>query len=195
MIVPDEKFPALLVLGLVSLMTSCQSAPSRLYSLEPVAAAAVVPYAGPALRVDAVHVPPAMDRVEILTTAAPGELKINDFDHWAAPLGRLVRQTLTDDLIARLPKGRVIFPHLEKTPDAIGIDVDILAFSADTRGARLEASWTVTSGKSNPHPAERSVSLLNEAPTTGAPATARALSAMLAQLADRISDDLISAPN
>jgi uncharacterized lipoprotein YmbA len=110
------------------------------------AASAIAPYVGPALRVDSVHVPPSMDRIEITTERAPGEFRINDLDHWAAPLARLARQTLTADLVLRLPAGRVIFPHLDKTQGAIGISVDILAFSAGAKGARLEASWTVTSG-------------------------------------------------
>jgi uncharacterized lipoprotein YmbA len=161
--------------------------------LEPIAtAAAIGPYSGPALRIDSVHVPPSMDRIEITTERAPGEIRINDLDHWAAPLGQLVRQALTADLMARLPEGRVIFPHLVKSQGAIGINLDILAFSADAKGRRLEASWIMTSDDSKPASAPRTVLLEDDTPTAGAAATARALSVLLAQLADRISDELVA---
>jgi uncharacterized lipoprotein YmbA len=161
--------------------------------LEPIAAAAAIgPYSGPALRIDSVHVPPSMDRIEITTERAPGEIRINDLDHWAAPLGQLVRQALTADLSVRLPEGRVIFPHLAKPQGAIGINLDILAFSADAKGSRLEASWIMTSDDSKPASAPRTVLLEDHTPTEGAAATARALSALLAQLADRIADELVA---
>jgi uncharacterized lipoprotein YmbA len=133
-----------------------------------------------------------MDRIEITTERAPGELRINDLNHWAAPLGQLVRQALTADLKVRLPEGRVIFPHIAKSAGAIGVNLDILAFSADARGTRLEASWVMTSDDVTPGAAPCTVSLEDATPTAGAAATARALSALLARLADRISKNLVA---
>lgn len=181
---------------LVALITSCQSSPTRLFTLETIGGtSAVPPYTGPLLRIDAVHIPPSLDRVEIVSDAAPGELKLSELDHWAAPLGRLMRETLTGDLLLRLPQGRVIFPHLEKSPGAIGINVELLAFSADQTGARLEASWSFTSEDARREPPHVAVSLRNDKPAVGAAAIARAMSDMLAQLADRISEDLPTARN
>ena len=156
----------LAVLGLVTLMASCRSAPTRLFTLEPIAGVSGIGrYSGPALRIDAVHIPPSLDRIAITTDLTPGELRINELDHWAAPPGQLVRQALTADL-------------------------DILAFSADAQGARLEASWIMTSDDSNPGSGGRTASLEDVTPTAGAAATARAWSTMLARLADRIAGDL-----
>jgi uncharacterized lipoprotein YmbA len=181
----------LAVLGLVTLMASCRSAPTRLFTLEPIAGVSGIGrYSGPALRIDAVHIPPSLDRIAITTDLTPGELRINELDHWAAPPGQLVRQALTADLAMRLPEGRVIFPHLAKSRGAIGLNVDILAFSADAQGARLEASWIMTSDDSNPGSGGRTASLEDVTPTAGAAATARAWSTMLARLADRIAGDL-----
>jgi uncharacterized protein len=178
---------------LLTLMASCRSAPTRIFTLEPIAAASAIGrYSGPALRVDAVHIPPSLDRIEITTEIAPGELRINDLDHWAAPLEQLMRQALTADLMARLPKGRMIAPHLTKSQGALGVNVDILEFSADAKGARLEASWIMTSDDSKPTSAHRAVLLEDDTPSAGAAATARALSTMLARLADRISGDLVA---
>ena len=184
-------FPTAAVL--VALM-ACRSAPTRLFTLEPVAASAIAPYAGPALRIDSVHIPPSLDRIEITTEMTPGELRINDLHHWAAPLEQLTRQALTADLMARLPDGKVIFPHLVKPRGGIGVNVDILAFSADAKGARLEASWVTTSDDSRTRAAVRAVLFDEDTPSSSAAATARALSALLAQLADRIADELVAGP-
>jgi uncharacterized lipoprotein YmbA len=180
----------------VALMASCRSVPTRIFTLEPIAAAATVgPYSGPPLRIDAVHMPPSLDRIEILTAMAPGELRINDLDHWAAPLGQLARQALTADLMARLPQGKVIFPQLTKSAGAIGVNVDILAFSTDAKGARLDASWIMTLDDSKPGSPASAELLENDTPGADAAATARALSALLARLADQIAQDLVNRPN
>jgi uncharacterized lipoprotein YmbA len=193
MIVRRAKALSLAAAALVALMTSCRSAPTRLFTLEPIAAAsAIPPYAGPALRLDSVHIPPSLDRIEITTEIVPGELKISDLEHWAAPLGQLVRQTLTVDLMVRLPEGRVISPHLAESQGAISVSVDILAFSANERGSRLEVNWIVTSDDSNPGTAGHTVLFQDDTPTAGAIATARTLSKMLGQLADRITEDLVA---
>jgi uncharacterized lipoprotein YmbA len=131
-----------------------------------------------------------MDRIEITTEMAPGEFRINDLDHWAAPLGQMVRQALTEDLMVRLPEGRVISPHLPKPQGAIGIDLDIIAFSADAKGTRLEASWMINPRDSKPRLAPRMLVLKDDTSSPGAVATARALSELLAKLADRISEEL-----
>ncbi len=175
---------------LVALLASCLSAPTRIFTLEPIAAAAIVPYGGPALRIDSVHVPPPMDRIEIMTERAPGEFRINDLDHWAAPLAQMVRQVLTADLVVRLPEGRVIFPNLAKSTGALGVDLDILAVSADAKGTYLEASWMINSDDSKLRLARRTVLLKGYTPSSNAAATTRALSQLLGQLADRISEEL-----
>ncbi len=167
-------------------MAACRSAPTRLFVPEPVApTVSAGPYDGPPVRVDAVHVPPSLDRVEMLGDIAPGELQIDDFDHWAAPLGLLARQTLTADLAARLPAGRVISPSLAKPPGAASLAVDILAFSADKHGARLEASWVLTPTRHAP--GASAVVVRTENPSATPAAMAGALSDLLAALADRIA--------
>jgi hypothetical protein len=174
-------------------MASCRGAPTRLFVPESVApTVSPRPYDGPPIRVDAVHVPPSLDRVQMLGDIAPGELQVDDHDHWAAPLGLLARQTLTADLAARLPAGRVLFPSLAKPPGAQSLAVDILAFTADKHGARLEASWGLSStlhGRDSSAPA---VVLQYDHPSATPAAMAGALSDLLAQLADRIAAYLAS---
>ncbi len=174
-----------------AVLTACHSAPTRLYTLYGVApATGRTTYAGPPLRIDAVHVPPALDRIEVVDNLAPGELEISELDHWSAPLGQVARQALSADLVARLPEGRVVFPHLGKPEGALGIAVDVLDFNSDSHGTSMQASWIVTPAGAPVRSAGGTVTLRTDQPGTGAEATAQALSVLLGQLADRIAAEL-----
>lgn len=170
----------------LTLLAACQSAPTRTYTLYAVPVSASKDYGGPALRVDSVHMPAAIDRTEIMLDVAPGELKISDFDHWSAPLGEMARQALSQDLILRLPAGKVIFPHLIKPSGALGITVEILSFRTDRGNAQLTASWTVLPQAPNTAPKGGAASLSTPNSNGGALDTVRSLSTLLGQLADRI---------
>jgi uncharacterized protein len=174
------------------LMTACQSVSTRVFTVEPVVAASVASqYNGPPIRIDAVHIPPALDRIEILREVAPGEFEVSDLDHWVAPLGQVIRQTLTEDLIARLPQGRVIFPNLAKPAGTIGVSVDLLELSATRDGARLQVSWVGTSVESQPRSCGGTMVLRTALAGAGSAAMASALSTLLSQLADRIVAELL----
>jgi uncharacterized lipoprotein YmbA len=203
---------ALAAACLAGSLGACTTPPTRVYSLE-----AVAPAAGPAsaevtdapagapIRVDAVSVPPALDRSEIVSDEPRGRLRIHDLDHWPAPLGEAARQTLSADLDSRLAPGRLIFPHLPKPPDALGLSVDILSFHLDQGIARLEASWVISGPDLGS--LRRTVTLRRvawttpPAPPTGtatlaapdAAATASALGNLLADLADLIAASLTPA--
>jgi uncharacterized lipoprotein YmbA len=171
-------------------LCACHSAPTRIHALEATTPAARVDsYRAPPLRVDSVHVPLGWDRLEILSPTNAGELKIDDFDHWSAPLAQLVRQVLSADLDARLPAGTVVFPHLSKPPGALGINVDILDFTIGSSQGSMSASWSITPAAGSPS-ARRDVTMLHTALATSDPAAvAHAWSVLLGQLADRIAAD------
>jgi uncharacterized lipoprotein YmbA len=150
-------------------------------------------YQAPVLRVDSLSVPAGWDRIEILCPTVAGELKISDFDHWSAPLGQAARQALSADLSARLPAGSVIYPRLPKQSGALGINVDILEFSIAGSRVSMQASWVITPGggaaAGSPAPKRSEALLLDAMPSTQPDAIARAWSALLGQLADRIAAD------
>ena len=173
-------------------LASCRSAETRIFTLTDVAAGTRLDWQGPPLRVDAVHVPPGLDRLEIVSGVAPGELKIHDLAHWAAPLSQVARQALSLDLAARLPPDKVASPHLPKPDGALAVSVDILDFKLDAAGAQLRASWAFSR---NATTAQQHTVLL-QASATGhdAAGIALGLSALLAQLADRIAASLSDAP-
>ena len=174
-------------------LCACQSAPTRIYDLNPAPPATRTDtYRSPPLRIDAVHAPPGWDRIEILTPTAGGGLKIDDFDRWPAPLTQVIRQVLSADLDARLPSGSVIYPHLPKPGNALGIDVDILEFSIVSSQSSTSVSWVITPA-AGPQAARRNVTTLhNPVASTDAAAVARAWSELIGQLADRIAADAAS---
>ena len=188
----NPKIAGAAVLAALSLC-ACHSAPTRIYDLNPAPPVTRVDaYRAPPLRIDAVHVPAGWDRIEILTPAAGGELKIDDFDHWAAPLPQVIRQALSADLDARLPSGTVVYPHLPKPSNALGINVDILEFSIASSQSSMSASWVITPA-AEPQAAQRNVTTLhNPVASTDAAAVAHAWSELIGQLADRIAADAAS---
>jgi uncharacterized protein len=171
----------------------CRSAPTRIYILAPAAPASHIDvYHAPALRVDTLSVPAGWDRIEILRVSAAGTLQISDFDHWAAPLGQMARQTLSDDLDQRLPSGSVIYPRLSKPSGALGVNVDILDFDIVASQASMRASWIIVPA-GDPPDAKRSAASLRSSMSSGGPAAvAHAWSDLIGQLADRIAADAAS---
>lgn len=183
--------PIALVTAMAVLAGCAGGVPTRFYSLEPVPPTAVLkgPYSGPAVQLRAVHIPAAMDRMEILRELAPGQSQVRESDHWAAPLGQAARQALTEDLLARLPPGIVIFPNIPRPAGAAELSVDILAFRVTGGVAVMDVSWNldVPSETSHAPGSTQQLHLRMAAGSDGAADTAQAFSALLAQLADRIA--------
>ena len=171
----------------------CHSAPTRIYTLGRAAPASRMDvYQAPALRVDMLNVPAGWDRIEILKLSAAGTLQINDFDHWAAPLAQMARQTLSDDLDQRLPSSSVIYPRLPKPIGALGVNVDILEFSVASSQASMRVSWVIAPAAGS-QTAKRGLASLHESLTSPEPAAvAHAWSKLIGQLADRIAADAAS---
>jgi uncharacterized lipoprotein YmbA len=171
----------------------CRSASTHIYALGPTAPASHIDtYHAPALRVDTLNVPASWDRIEILKLSAAGTLQISDFDHWAAPLAQMARQTLSDDLDQRLPAGSVIYPRLPKPIGALGVNIDILDFNIVASQALMRASWIIVPS-GDAQGAKRNAASLRSSMSSEEPAAvAHAWSDLIGQLADRIAADTIS---
>jgi uncharacterized lipoprotein YmbA len=177
-----------MILLAASALAGCAGAPTRFYTLDAAPAAGPVQsdYAGPAIRVDAVHIPPALDRPELVRETAKNHLIVSDNDHWAAPLGEMVRRTLTQDLSARLPAGKVIFPDAPKPPGSAGVVIDILAISPSGGEVVMDVSWTVLSPSAKPEQASRPAADQHAARLT-TPQAARGVAGDAAELSDLTS--------
>lgn len=155
----DRPFATFLLFGVsIVILSDCASSPpSRFYSLSAmpaggaVAAIAAVRPAAP-VRVVAVHIPPMLDRQEIARPSAGDQLVINGEERWAAPFDEMVQETLTRDLLERLPAGEVILPAAPAPAQVDSIIVNILEFQSDVAGSVVfQGSWSLlTPGAANP---------------------------------------------
>jgi uncharacterized lipoprotein YmbA len=178
----------LLALGLCA----CAGAPTRFYTLQPTApeAQARAAYAGPPVRVDAVHIPASLDRPELVRDDGGDRFTVSDNDHWAAPVGELLRRVLTQDLAALLPADKVVFPDAPKLPGSQGLVVDILSITPSAGGVVMQASWTVLPAPKAAVAHQRSVTLTVPSAGAGVQGNATELSALAGELAAAIARDL-----
>ena len=168
------------------LMAGCASTATRFWTIEPAAVSALpVVAATPAapIRIAAVHLPLAIDRLEVVSHDEVDRVKVMDFDRWSAPPGDLMRRALTQDLIAVLPRGSVVYPEAPVPAATRNIVVDVLDLRRDGDRYVMQASWSLA------EPAGASHQLQLEA-TAGAgdvAAQVDKLAAMMAQLAGSIA--------
>ena len=179
------------------LLLGCAGASTRFYTLEPIAPApgAAQAYGGAPFRIDAVHIPASLDRPELVRDDGGGRFTVSDDNHWAAPVGELLRRVLTQDLSARLPGGKVIYPEAPKLPGSSGLVVDILSISPSGDRVAMDASWTLVSaaGADGGHPAvwrQRTVRVTTALSGPGVEGNATTLSALAGELATAIAQDL-----
>jgi len=143
------KKTAFVIAGAVTLFGCATSPPTQMFTLDSVAASSGIgaTYVGAPIKVDVVQIPPSLNRPELVRQLGPDLLQVEDFAHWSAPLGQLARTALTQDLAARLPPGRVIYPDASSPRDARGLSVNILAFASSAGAAYLDVSWTLVEGE------------------------------------------------
>lgn len=186
----------LAAIGFVVLLAACGSSPpTRFYTLDPVPphASAAVPSAELRVKLAAVHIPPALDRQEMVREQAPDQLAVSDQNRWGAPLGEMIQRVLTQDLTARLGPDRVLLPEEPASDQVDQIVLDILQFdSGPTGSVTFDGSWSlVRSGSDKPlidcHVHERE----SAAPGDYA-SDATAMSRILGRLADKIAGAVAS---
>ena len=177
-----------------ALLAGCASAPTRFFTLDPVAPAqpSAAAYPGPPVKVLAVNIPPALDREELVSETAPGEVKVHDLEHWAAPLGLTARQVLVQDLAGRLPAGAVLGPASPGGDGVATLSVDVVSFHAGPEGAQMQASWNAAlPGVAGPQVFRSTLMTLQAAGASpGGAGAARAFSALLGQVSDQIAATL-----
>ncbi len=178
--------PAVLLLSLLGACAS--SPPTRFFALDAVEpAAAPTGTAGDPVRIDAVHIPPTLDRSAIVRGERGHQLEISSQDRWAGDLGEMIGRVLTQDLASRLPSGMVIAPDSPAPASARGLVVDILTFQPQSRGeVVLDVDWTLLQGTQS-NPVMRQSEHLTAPAVPSAQGEAAAMSTLLGQLADRMA--------
>lgn len=175
-------------------LSGCGSSPAATFlTLTPTPPVTVNAYRGPPLRVPFLRVPVTLDRPEFVQQVA-NTVIVSDFDRWAAPLGRLARDTLIQNLQARLPAGKVLPPDAGATVPEVRVEATILSFTTVDGQAVLTLSYRIvpaqpaasTSVTASPRP----VTLRAPLAADDAVSQAGAWSVLLGQLSDRIVGDV-----
>lgn len=178
-------------LALATLAGCGHSAPTRYFSLDAVPPSAPLATAKASMapvQLGAVRVPASLDRPEIVAQDARYQVSVRDDDHWAAPFAQMIRRTLAQDLLARLPPGSFVLPGAPAPTGARGIVVTVLDLRANANGQMtFEGSWTLTAGEHATAVMTQEVSLTEPLSSSDSMAIAAALSRVLGQLADRIA--------
>jgi uncharacterized lipoprotein YmbA len=175
------------------LICACASSPPfRFFVLDPIAPAGdVAEAAGNPVQIASVRVPPMLDRREIVREEAPNKLTISHQNRWGAPLPDMTQRVLSQNLMLRLPAGRVVLPEQPAPAGTSSISVDILQFGVDASGTVvLEGSWSLVPSGTDLAAANHRFHLNQRAVAGDYADQARAMSTLLGQLADSIIHEL-----
>lgn len=145
--------------------------------------------AGLPVGIDAVELPPAVDRREIVARDSDGHLDLRGTELWAGPFEAMVIHTLAFDLAGRLPEGMVILPGQSKPAAMRSINLIIEELEAGPDPILvLDARWILRAQDSagTTHHERIAIDLASLESAEIASGTSRALAA----LADRIVAEL-----
>lgn len=179
------------VCALAIVSAGCGSSPpSRFYTLS--AAAAPAPAAGPSdlsVAVGPVSVPAMIDRPQIVVSAGPNQVRLDEFNRWAAPLQSNISRVVADNLIAMLGTTRVtLFPQTVSGAADYRAAIEVQSFeSTPGDAAALDALWTVSRARDGKSQSGRTT-VREPAPQNGFDGLAAAHSRALARLSRDIAD-------
>ena len=145
MIGPWSPLVVAIALSLAVLAACGRSAPTQFYTLRAMPPASAIQAAPTVpIRIARVEVPGTLDRPEIVREHANNQVKVDDLSQWWAPLGQLMRTTLIEDLIKRLPNGRVVPTDAPKPAATVDVSVEIVAVHETAGTLSIDVTWTQT---------------------------------------------------
>ncbi|MEZ0313513.1 MAG: membrane integrity-associated transporter subunit PqiC [Myxococcota bacterium] len=182
---------ALLLIALLA--TACgHSEPTRFYTLAPKAASNRTSYTGAPVRLEAVHLPPSVAGHRILHGSNDHEVTISSLERWTDELDFLMRQTLAQNLVTRLPQGVVVFPDAPRPRGSLAWVVDVLTLREVSGKLECEASWSLMASDL-PRAIERRQASYSAVVDGSGASTSEALSRITAELADAMAASLSEA--
>jgi uncharacterized lipoprotein YmbA len=127
---------------LVSAGVGCTSAPVRYYTLTPPPDKTLpAPEATLPIDVRVVHIPPQLNRSELMVRTGPTEVTLLDNERWASPVNDEIKDAVRLELQRRLGRPSGLHPSSTK----LTLDIDVQHLEAELgRYALLEASWSAT---------------------------------------------------
>lgn len=126
---------------LTALAAGCTSSPpSRYYTLSSVPVPAATP-SDLSVSVGPVSVPAVVDRPQIVVSTGPNQVRLDEFNRWAAPLQNNISRVVAENLVAMLGTPRVTLLSADADYRAV---IEVQSFeSAPGEAAMLDAVWTV----------------------------------------------------
>jgi uncharacterized lipoprotein YmbA len=136
------------ILTLITVVAGCASPPSRFYSLS-AATEPTAPSSNLSIAVGPVSVPAVVDRPQIVVNVGPNQVRLEEFNRWAAPLQNNIARVVADNLVLMLGTPRVILSEQLLSADAdYRAAIDVQSFqSAPGEAALLDAFWSVRRSK------------------------------------------------
>jgi uncharacterized protein len=134
-----------LVCVLAALAAGCAStAPSRFYTLSAASGPAATS-SNVSIAVGPVTVPAVVDRPQIVVNMGPNQVRLEEFNRWAAPLQNNIARVVADNLVVMLGTPRVTLLSADADYRAA---IEVQSFqSAPGEAAILDAVWTVRRSK------------------------------------------------
>jgi uncharacterized protein len=131
-----------------ALAAACASTPARFYTLGGTATPATTT-STLSVAVGPVSVPAVVDRPEIVVTTGPNQVRLDEFNRWAAPLQNSIARVVAENLVAMLGTPRVTLASQTLSADAdYRVTIEVQRFeSAPGEAATLDAVWAVRRAK------------------------------------------------
>lgn len=180
--------------GIVILATlalaSCGTSPKTHYftlAVIPAGAQGTTAITSP-VTVAAVHVPPSLDRLEMVRRTGANTVDVSSQDRWSAPLGDMVQRVLSQDLAARLTRDKLVPPDSPAPPHTAQIVLSIAQFGPTGGGVVvLDGSWSLLDHDRDAPILRRTIDLKMDSSTGDGSGQAAAMSQLLGQLATRMA--------
>ena len=173
----------------VILAAGCGSSPaSRFYTLSATPAPAGMA-SDVSVAVGPVSIPAVIDRPQIVVSAGPNQVRLDEFNRWAAPLQGNISRVVADNLSSLLGTPRVsLFPQTMSGAADYRIAIQVQSFdSAPGDAATLDAVWTVSRAKDGKSQTGRTA-VREAAPQGGFDGLAAAHSRALARMSRDIAE-------
>jgi uncharacterized lipoprotein YmbA len=148
-----------------------------------------------------VRLPGHLERPQLVTWAAPGELRIDEFLRWGEPLDAGLTRTLTENLVALLPDSFVArYPWRATAAPRCRVAVELRSFGLQPDGrVLLDGRWALlpTSGE---QPLARGAASFTRGPlprgAAGVDPTAEVetLSELIADLSREVANAVVALP-
>ena len=134
--------------ALAALPTGCTTPPSHLYTLNQTATVAAKSDANSSalyVVVGPVSIPPSVDLPQIVVRTTPNEVRVDEFNRWAAPLQSTISHVVAGNLVTLLGTTRVGLYQQSQDADAdYRVAINVQTFeSVPGEAATLSALWTV----------------------------------------------------